>query len=189
MSEVTRIDPSDLVLLVLGAPTKHPEQQDRCAGITRLEKLVFLLDAETEFRELAHEPADDLHFKPFHYGPYSREVYDAVDLLVAIGLVNERRTSSTSSLDAAEELRQLEPLEFGVVGADPDKPYVERRFELSDKGRYVASVLTERIGRGAAEQITAVKDRYGGLPLRQLLRQVYRAHPEMTTRSRIKDSL
>lgn len=189
MSAVGRIDQPDLVLLMLGAPTEDPEQRNRCAGITRLEKLVYLLDSDSEFRNLAREPADEFHFKPFHYGPYSKEVYDALDLLVAIGLVDERRIPSASSLDVAEELRELESVELGTLGPDREKPYVERTFELTEKGRYVSRLLADRVGPDAVAQVSAVKDDYGRLPLRQLLRRVYRDHPHMTTRSRIKDTL
>jgi hypothetical protein len=190
MTSVAAIDHADLILLLLGAPTIDPEQRDRCAGVTRLEKLIYVLDSESEFRQLAREPTEDLNFRPFHYGPYSEKIYDAVELLVAIGLVQERRTPTASGLDMAEELRGLEDLDVGaILGPDPDEPYVERSFELSEKGRYVARILLERVGPDAVAQVSAIKDAYGAMPLRQLLRRVYRDHPQMTTRSRIKDSL
>ena len=37
----------DAIVLILGAPTKAPALKDRLEGITRLEKLVFLLEKET----------------------------------------------------------------------------------------------------------------------------------------------
>jgi uncharacterized protein len=186
---MTGLDHADLMLLMLGAPTDDPEQDGRCAGITRLEKLVYLVEEDSDFRRVAREPAAELHFKPYHYGPYTREIYDALDLLIGIGLVNEHRVATGTSLDVAEELDELDPLDLGVLGPDTETPYVERTLELSNKGRYVANVLAERVGGDAVAEISGVKDRYGRMPLRQLLRHVYREHSDMTTRSRIKDKL
>lgn len=189
MSGMGPIDHADLVLLLLGAPSSDPRQDGRCAGITRLEKLAFLLETESSFREVAKQPSEELHFKAYHYGPYTREIYDAVDLLVAIGLVDEKRRATGTSLDVAEEIDGLDPRDLGIMGGRERERYVERVFELSDKGRYVSRVLAERVGNDAMGEIRDIKDRYGPLPLRQLLRQVYDGHPDMTTRSRIKDKL
>lgn len=183
------LDHADLVLLMLGAPTADPEQDGRCAGITRLEKLAYLLERDSRFDELTREPSEELHFQPYHYGPYTREIYDAVDLLVGIGLVRERRRTTGTSLDLAEEIGGLDPRDLGIFGGTRNERYVERVFELSEKGRYVARVLAERVGSGAVSEITRIKDEYGSMPLRSLLRRVYKAHPEMTTRSRIRDNL
>ena len=41
---------SDLILLLLAAPTRWPQAQNRINGITRLEKLLFLIDQEVKTR-------------------------------------------------------------------------------------------------------------------------------------------
>jgi uncharacterized protein YwgA len=183
------IEHADLVLLVLGAPTRDPDQDGKCRGITRLEKLTYLLEAESGLWNVARETPEHFNFKAYHYGPYTRELYDAVDLLVGIGLVNERRSHVGTSLDLAEELESLEPRDLGVVGVSGDERYVEREFELSDKGRYISDVLAKRVGDDAVAEISKIKDHYGRMPLRQLLRDVYAQHPDMTVRSKIKDKL
>lgn len=186
--EMTPVDASDFVLLLLGAPTEDPEQMNRCSGITRLEKVAFLVEQDTRFRDLSATRQDALKFSAFHYGPYTRELYDAVDLLVGIGLLRETKVAADSELDTAEESSAVEYRDLGALTRGTEQ-YVERVFELTDKGRYVARVLTERIGPDAIGEISRVKDRYGRLPLKTLLRHVYRTHPEMTVNSRIKDQL
>ena len=42
----------DAIVLLLGAPSKLPQLAGRMQGVTRLEKLIFLLDQETSLREL-----------------------------------------------------------------------------------------------------------------------------------------
>lgn len=188
MYAMTSLDPSDLVLLILGAPSGDPDQADRCAGITRLEKLAFLVE-NSAFSKYSETPAEPLQFQPYHYGPYTRELYDAIDLLTGIDLVREQRAKTDTSLDVAEELRALEGSELGAGSADPSRPYEERVFELTEKGRYVAQVIAKRVGERAVNEVSRIKDEYGSLPLRQLLRTVYRQYPEMASKSRIREAI
>jgi len=73
----------------------------RCNGITRLEKLLFLVEKETD---LAAEVDETFPFEPYHYGPYSQQVYDAVDMLESLQLLGERRIQAQSGLDLGEEV-------------------------------------------------------------------------------------
>ena len=53
-------------------------------GRTRLQKTIYLL------RERYHIPFR-FHFKPYFYGPYSEDLADAVENLVALGMIEENR--------------------------------------------------------------------------------------------------
>ena len=53
-------------------------------GRTRLQKTIYLL------REHYQIPSG-FHFKPYFYGPYSDDLADAVENLVALGLIDEGR--------------------------------------------------------------------------------------------------
>lgn len=182
------IDHTDLVLLLLGAPTADPEQKGRINGITRLEKLAFLLDEETDFQKRARVPTEPLHFKPYHYGPYTREIYDAVSFLVSIDLVKERRVDTASGVEVGEEYEGLDWADLGAAGRG-DAPYVERRLELTAVGEKAAAILSQRAGPDAVGVITQLKDRFGSMSLTQLLRYVYDARPDMASASRIRDKL
>jgi hypothetical protein len=183
------VDANDLVLLLLAAPTADATLQAQCPGITRLEKLAFLLERETDFDAVVRIPAEDLHFRPYHYGPYSSELYDAVAFLASIGLVRDRRVDASSRLEVGEEFEGFDWTDLGAGSPTAERPYVERRIELTDKGQLVARLLAERVGSAAVDRITSVKDRFGPLPLRQLLRYVYDTYPQMAAQSRIRDEL
>jgi hypothetical protein len=183
------VDPNDLILLMLAAPGGPPDEPGRCRGITRLEKLAYLLQEETDFDEAARLPTDALHFRAYHYGPYSQALYDGVSLLASIGLIRDRRVDVSSRLEVGEEFEGLDWTDLGAGSPDVNKPYFERQIELTDKGELVAGLLAERIGDGAMSRITDIKRRYGSLPLRQLLRYVYDTYPEMAAESRIRDEL
>src|SRR5689334_16535467 len=108
------VDAGDLVLLILGAPAIHEGLDGRCNGITRLEKLAFLLERETDFAEAAAVPTDDAGFRAYHYGPYSQKIYDAVGMLSSIGLVVDRRVHVGVEPDAEEEMASLEWTDLGA---------------------------------------------------------------------------
>lgn len=175
-----RIEKADLILLLLAAPTKHEALAFRCDGITRLEKLLFLVEKETA---LDREIDETFSFEPYHYGPYSKEVYAAVDFLRALQLLDERRIDTTSGYDLSEELEALD--EFDVN----EDQYVERRLLLTADGKDVARMLSRQLSPTGQGALSEIKDRYGAMPLRQLLRYVYATYPDYAARSRIKDRI
>src|SRR4051812_591984 len=113
-----QIEQADLILLLLAAPTMHKDLEFRCDGITRLEKLLFLVEQETD---LDKEVDETFSFEPYHYGPYSKEVYAAVDFLKALRLLDERRVDAKSGYDLSEELEALDEFDLN------EDEYVERQ--------------------------------------------------------------
>jgi uncharacterized protein len=177
------LDQTDLILVLLAAETRDASQRFRCDGITRLEKLLFLLSEEEDFKGFAAELAEPFAFEPYHYGPYSKEVYDAVDLLKALKLLRERRVDVSTGLDLSEESEALDLEDFNEADG-----YVERQLFLTDDGKAVAKLLSTRISPKGKKMLTDLKNRFGRMPLRQLLRYVYSNHPEYAAKSRIKAS-
>jgi hypothetical protein len=176
-----QLDQTDTILLLLAAETADPRQRFRCDGVTRLEKLLFLLERETDFRR---EVADPFTFEPYHYGPYSADVYDAIDFLKGMQLIRERQIDVSSGIDVSEEVAALDQDDLNESNS-----YIERQLLLTDDGKAVAKVLSTRVSPAGKQALTEIKDRYGSMPLRQLLRYVYGRYPEFTERSRIKHAL
>ena len=166
----------DLVLLLLAAPTKWKDARDRINGITRLEKLLFLVEKECLFETAIQE---SFEFIPYHYGPYSQAIYEAVELLEEAGLVREWRKSTDSDLDTAEELF--------FSDTTPERAY-ERQFVLSEDGESVAEYLAQR-NPGLIKRLGELKDKYCGLTLHELIFYVYSVYPKSTERSRIRDDV
>lgn len=169
------LEPPDLILLLLRAPTKVRSARDRIEGITRLEKLLYLAERETEIP--AHVESR-FTFKAYHYGPYSKEVYEAVDLLEEAQLLKEERVFAGGVLDAAEEA------ELAVEDVDG----VERRFLLTEDGSAVADLLANQYS-SVVNELSKIKDTYAGMSLRTLIRYVYKKYPEDAELSRIRDQL
>ena len=168
-----RLVGSDLVLLLLRAPTHDKKSVDRIQGITRLEKLLYLAGEETRISSNVDE---GFQFHAYNYGPYSRDVYEAVDLLEEAGLLSEERVFEGTALDEEEE----------IAAVLSEREGVERRFALTEDGKAVANLLAGQHS-DVMQAITEIKDKYGGMSLRQLLRYVYTRYPQTAVHSVIRD--
>ncbi len=165
----------DLILLLLVAPGVSRYEEHQLNGITRLEKLLFLADKETS---VASDTIDAFAFRPYHYGPYSKQVYEAIDLLEEAHLIREERLLEGQTLDEVEELDALAE----------DREGIERRFRLTREGVAVAELLAQR-NPATYQSLARIRQKYGAIPLRQLIRYVYSRYPEYAKESRIADEV
>lgn len=174
--DIDELTGPDLVLLLLRASGADAStQRDRVHGITRMEKLLFLADQESPLPGKVH---DALIFRPYNYGPYSKQVYEAVDVLEDADLVGEEKALNGRPLDAMEE-----------ASIAPDSTAgLERRFYLTDDGREVADYLARRHPE-YYRLLDEVKGKYGNLPLRKLIQYVYRRYPKYAEESLIRDQV
>ena len=172
------LETDDAIVLVLGAPggTDRPGYLE---GVTRLEKLVFLLERETPVRDWLTEKAD---FRSHRFGPFSSKIYRAVDTLAAARMVRDSAKSAPTTEDRWEALNVL------MDDEDVD-PYTTRTFELTERGQRYYSVLLEELPPGAEQALVNFKSRFARLPLRQLVRYVYERYPQFTDKSEIRDEI
>jgi len=69
----------------------HFTNQKKIEGRKRLQKLVCIL-------KHGREVPFSFNFKPYYYGPYSEELTDAVDTLVGLGLLMEKKEILSSGI-------------------------------------------------------------------------------------------
>jgi uncharacterized protein len=165
----------DLILLLLYSAPSAGEAHGELNGATRLEKLLFLADKEAEIGKLVPNP---FSFKPYDYGPYSKDIYEAIDLLEEARLLEEERVIEGMSIDELEEF---------TTGVE-EREGVERRFRLTPEGRDVAALLAKQFP-DVARRLATIKQRYGALPLRRLIRYVYTQYPAFAEASKIRDQV
>lgn len=165
----------DLIVLLLGGGgTKTPGRID---GITRLEKLAFLLERETEIGSWLTERPD---FRSHRFGPFSSKIYQAVEMLAAAGLILDSATSSPDPQDAWESVN---------VVLDESDPYTNRTFVLTDRGWQYYRALLDDLPSETPQVIADFKKRFGTVSLRQLVRYVYERYPEFTDKSEIRGQI
>ena len=145
-----------LLLYVQGATGKTGEG---IVGKTRLMKLVFLLLKEMGLEEnMTQEPS----FEPYRYGPFDAEVYDALDALEELGVIEE---IPHRDMESGEE-EMLEQYDAKTT------------FRLTEFGLSRVKDLARRVPKDVIERLVKAKIIYGKMPLMQLLHYVYSRYPE-----------
>jgi uncharacterized protein YwgA len=118
MPEISR---RDLELLVMGVGTDPTHLSTGISGITRFQKLLFLLEAEG-----AVTPSGDgFQFEPYKAGPYSSKLYDDLEFLENLGLIESEVTAEATTAEAAE----LDRLSFEeLMGAESEDQPASQQF-------------------------------------------------------------
>lgn len=170
----SNLDREDILLLLLSALSACGTKE-RVAGITRLEKMMFLLQKETRF---SGKLQNKFKFEPWKFGPFSKEIYADLDLLTSLGLVDaeERPLSSYVEHTEREEYTRL-------IEPEEDEEIVEKTFSLTDRGCKVAEKLRTWISEKDWQEIAQLKKRFEKVPLTRLIQYVYQKYPETTSKS------
>jgi len=146
------------------------------------------LDKEEKFET----PFD---FEPYKMGPFSSEVYPELEFLQSIPKPENPLVSAriTNKIDSSINLEQLKVVDDIAILDDEDylvaASEINKEFSLTSLGEKVASQLWNNLDEDQRRAIEKVKNQYGSLTLRNLLRHVYKEYPEMTVKSEIKDQL
>lgn len=184
----------DLILFLIGLDP-HGELGDEVNGMTRLQKLLFLLEKEAGLRATG----EGFEFEAWKAGPYSSRLYDDLEFLENLDLVSSESTAEATDAEASEmELEEaaaedvtFEELMGDSPGKQPDPDtYEERRFRLTPKGlQRVERMIQKGEYKPVADGIRKIKSKYASHSLNDLLYHVYTKYPEMTVESEIKEKV
>ena len=167
VAESVSLEIPDLVLLLI----HRAGGRAGFSGVTRLEKLLFLLDREGSLTESTEVP----HFEAYKYGPFSQDVYDALEFLRSIDLME---ADESDDRDETAEMNELAP--------DVAAPYAAKRLRLTPRGLKVVAKLMASAPPTTLAAIDSVVSSYGRMPLRELIEYVYRKYPSYTSKSLIR---
>ncbi len=192
----------EMLLLLIGLN----DSEHGLGGITRIQKLLYLLDTE----EHIHPTGEGFDFEAYKAGPYSSRIYDDLEFLENLSLIKRSKVSddletgtlSTSAVTSDPEQAETD-LTFedlmgpeDVMAPEPDEiaptadSYEETRYTLTDDGKKkMEALLNNREYQPFVEGIRKVKSRFAKYSLNDLLYYVYTRHPEMTTESEIKEKV
>lgn len=182
--DLSSVEKTDLLLLLLYSKGQSGKINEPVVGITRLMKLLFLLNEEQKF--------DQFNFEAYKMGPFSSEVYPELEFLQSFPTPEKPLVLSKNNIDhqtsiTPENLRIIEEAleqESALTTDEINKP-----FTLSDIGVKVAGELWQQVSSDDQSKIEQIKSKFGSLTLKELLRYVYKTYPKMTINSEIKDQL
>jgi hypothetical protein len=181
----------DLVMMLIGLGATN-ELDDSLGGITRLQKYLFLLEKEGG----VHVEGDVLQFEPYKAGPYSPKLYDDLEFLENLGLLQSQVVGGATPEEAleVEKLTIDDLFQDPAIGGKSDELFAdafeERQFSLTPEGvEHVEKLLASAEHRALADSVRKVKSRFANHSLSDLLHYVYTKYPEMTSASEIKDKV
>jgi len=186
---MAHISRRDLLLLLIGTRADG-QPSDSVGGTTRLQKYTYLLE-----REQSIVPSKDgFEFQAYKAGPYSRRIYDDLELLENLGFVSSEETGDATEGEATEiSALSFEDL-MGVSDSSdttegPDA-YAEKHYKLTEQGlRKVRGMVDSRQYEPFVDGIRTVKSKYGRYSLNDLLYHVYTKYPEMAMESEIRSKV
>jgi predicted DNA binding CopG/RHH family protein len=162
----------DLIVLLLHSPNRSGE--DAVRGVTRLQKLLFVVEQKLASRSS--------RFYAYNFGPFSEEVNDAADALRLAGFLRGGVPAATGPPTFAEMVSTI------VDRSGPrDRPESEV-FALNEQGHETAERL--RQSSDAYDQlyqfVCAVRAEWD---TSELVERVYEEFPKYTEKSVIRDQV
>ncbi len=133
--------------IVLSALFNSP---DHTLTRVQAQKMVFLVD-----RQLTDAVGGRVFsFAPYHYGPFDKDVYSALERLEAAGLVATRF-----------------------------QPGAGKAYQLTEPGQTAASKIVSGLPAAAASHMGVLGRWVRSLSFRDLVAAIYRSYPEMRART------
>ena len=154
-----KIHKSIFLLLLLYSKGKSGDLNEKITGITKLEKLLFLVKEEVLKKHKLPFEEDYYVFRPYNYGPFTEELFDDIELLSDLGFLP--KTDERENDD----------------------------FVLTSEGAQKASEIKDLLPNDIVAGIENIKKNYADRSLNNLLEYVYTKYPDYTLKSQIKDKI
>ena len=188
--QAERMTGADYLLLFLYLNGKEPIK-----SAVRLTKMMFLFEKEVvPVLRKTGSIIDDSglpDFAPYNYGPWSKDVYEQVELFQSIEFIRVK------DLKAKEEMSEVDDWEEQAFLYEMESQDYENcrndkfmRYELLPRGEsYVAQKILPGLDIDTMKILSDFKTNITQMPIKTILRYVYAKYPEMTGKSLIKDQV
>jgi len=170
----------DLLLVLFYAPAGGKEAGEPIEGVTRLQKLMYLLQRGSGPKALV-KLASEYEFRAYRMGPFAEELNEDVNSLISLGLARTEPLKYLLSDDGDQE-------EIGR-GLRKERVVESLRYCLTSAGMQAGEELWKNMRAKDREGLGEFKRFFCSLSLRQLLIFVYEKFPEMTEKSEIRRQL
>ena len=190
---MSKISKRNILLLMLGLGKDEVDIANGINGITRLQKFLFLLENEDYINKIDN----GYQFEAYKAGPYSPTLYDDLEFLENLGLIQSEVSGVATEEEAGDidftfeelmdDVEELKDDFEDIITADV---YDEKRFRITAKGAdKVNDILEKEKFTPVVNAIRKIKSKFGNYSLDDLLYYVYTKYPDMTTESEIKDQV
>ena len=179
---------ADYLLLLL-----YLNNQEPIKGAVRLTKMMFLFNEQIsevlKNKGLESEKLPD--FIAYNYGPFSKDVYEQIELFTGIGFVKVTDINIKEEMAEIDDVVETEFIDECYQGDNELK--IENNFweyRITDVGKgFVEKELLGDLTDEQKEILEAFKHKITEIPIKQLLYYVYTKYPDYTEKSLIKDEV
>lgn len=182
----------DILLLLLYSPGRSTDFNEPIIGRTRLVKMLFLFWKEClkHFKRGTEINEENFYeFFSWHFGPFSKQVYDDLMFFILRGFIESSNSESEVLPEAAAEW--VEWMRMSSPEADDEgmTEYDEQSFTLSERGVEFAKKLYESLSKEQKTTLKTFKEKMIRSPLKAILKYVYETYPKFTDRSDIREQI
>ncbi len=191
MAKKTKLIGADYLLLMLYLNNKQPIK-----SAVRLTKMMFLFNEEIvpRLKQSGVEiGSDDLpNFQAYNYGPFSKDVYEQVELFQSIDFIKVKDLNAKEEMDEVDDWEE----QAFIDELESQPSYAIRRdgkfmrYELLAQGeKYVKGEIVDHLTNEQLDILSEFKTRITQTPIKAILRYVYTKYPDMTENSLIRDEV
>jgi uncharacterized protein len=176
----------DVLLVLLYSEGPQGDLCEPIEGITRLDKLMYLLSKTPELEQIIKK---GYRFQADNFGPFAPELFDDIEALKeenVVEVISERKTRD--KIDTVDE-ESVEKEAADSENSTSWKAYNVQKYELTESGKNIASSLFNCLTEKQKIELKKIKADYGGMSLTSLLHFVYSKHPDMTGKSKIREKI
>lgn len=175
----------DIILLLLYVAGYSGNINEPIEGLTRLQKLLFLLDKEYNINKLV---PNYFSFRAFNYGPFDEAVFSDIEALVNYGLVEKLEEGKHIPEDLTEKYLLSDYFFNKEDGAMEEILGAERveLFKLTPKGIDIAKQLFSSLNPEIQGDFIKLKKRFNHKSLTSLIKYVYSHFPDYTEFSKLE---
>jgi uncharacterized phage-associated protein len=181
MGNVANLTRGQVLMMLLAAPGTRGKEGEAIQGTTRLQKLLFLIEREGHIKPTK---GNDFEFTAWKFGPVSKELYDDLEKLENLGLLDSEPVSEASTTELDEYGLSFDDLMGEEEEFASRDSFEEKKYRLTPTG--LQWIRDRQIHTDTFDKIRRIKEKYGALSLQDLLHYVYTKYPDMTTASEIK---
>lgn len=181
---------SDYLLILL-----YLNDKQSIKGSVRLMKMMFLFNEQItpilKKKGLESEKMPD--FFAYNYGPFSKDLYDQIELFSGIGFINVKDLSVAVAEEMSGVDNVIEKEFIDECYEDEDEYKSENNFweySITDIGSgFIEQELIKNISSEQMDILKQFKRKITEIPIKQLLYYVYTKYPKYTENSLIKDEV
>lgn len=183
-----KLNGADYLLLLLCLDNRAP-----IYGAIRLEKMMFLFNEEIapRLKETGLDSDKLPGFISYNFGPFSKDVYEQVELFKGIGFLQVTDLKAREELIEADDWEEGpfdEELRYSGFQLNEEKRYYKyQMLKLGEK--YVNSKIIPELTPEQLSMLLQFKKKITSLSPKQILRYVYTKYPKYTSNSLIKDEV